>query len=46
MEWRFEFPPDVQAERDIVLAALDRAMEERPPEAIREAGALAWDWMA
>ena len=45
-EWQFEFPPDVQAEREIVLTAMDRAMTERSPEAVREAGALAWAWVA
>lgn len=45
-EWQFEFPPDVQAEREVVLAALDRAMQERTIEAVREAGALAWAWVA
>ena len=45
IEWRFEFPPDMQAEREIVLAALDRAMAERSPEAVREAGALAGEWV-
>ena len=44
--WQFEFPPDVQAEREVVLAALGRAMGEGTPEAIREAGALAWAWVA
>ncbi len=45
IEWQFEFPPEVQAEREIVLRAYDRAMNERTPEAIREAGALAWAWV-
>lgn len=44
--WQLEFPPDVQAERETVLAALDRAMQERSPEAVQEAGALAWAWLA
>ena len=46
MEWQFEFPPDVQAEREVVLAALDRAMDEGTLEAIHEAVALAWAWVA
>ena len=46
IEWQFEFQPDVQAEREIVLTALSRAMTERTPEAIRVAGALAWAWVA
>lgn len=46
MEWQFEFPPDEQAEREVIFAAMDRAMDERTLEAIREAGALAWAWVA
>jgi len=46
IKWRFEFPSDIQAERETILAALDRAMTERSPEAVREAGALAWAWVA
>ncbi len=46
IEWRFEFPPDVQAEREVVLAAMGRAMDEGTLEAVKEAGALAWDWVA
>lgn len=45
IEWQFEFPPEVQAEREIVLMAYDRAMNERTPEAIRAAGVLGWDWV-
>ena len=45
-EWQFEFPPDVQAEREIVLVAMGRAMDEGTLEAIKEAGALAWAWVA
>lgn len=37
---------EVQAEREVVFAALERAMRERTPEAVREAGALAWAWVA
>ena len=44
--WQFEFPPDVQAQREIVLAAMERAMQERTIEAVKEAGALAWAWVA
>ena len=46
IEWQFEFPADVQAEREIVLAALSRAMDEGTVEAVKEAGALAWAWVA
>ena len=46
IEWKFEFPPDVQAEREIVLAALSRAMDEGTLEAVKEAGAMAWAWVA
>jgi len=46
IEWQFEFPPDVQAEREVVLAALSRAMDEGTIEVVREAGALAWAWVA
>jgi len=43
--FRFEFPPEVQAEREPVLRALDRAMAERTPEAVREAQRLARAWL-
>jgi hypothetical protein len=46
IEWQFEFPPDMQAEREAVLAALGRAMDEGAIEAVREAGTLAWAWVA
>lgn len=45
IEWQFEFPADIQAEREVVFAAMDRAMSEGTVEAIRAAGALAWDWV-
>ncbi len=45
-EWQFEFPPEVQAERQAVLEAYDQAMRERTPEALKKAGALGWDWVA
>lgn len=45
IEWQFEFPPEMQAEREIVLAALSRAMDEGTLEAVKEAGALAWAWV-
>ncbi len=45
IEWQFEFPPEVQAEREVVLAALSQAMDEGTIEAVKEAGALAWDWV-
>jgi len=46
VEWKFEFPPDVQAEREPVLAAMDYAMSERTVEAVREAQILASAWLA
>ena len=46
IEWQFEFPPDVQAEREVVLASMGRAMDEGTLEAVKEAGALAWAWVA
>ena len=46
LEWQFKFPPEVQAERQRVLEAYDRAMSEGTLEAIKEAGALGWDWVA
>lgn len=45
VEWQFEFPPEVQAEREPILAALDRAMSERTAEACREAQMLAGEWL-
>ena len=45
MEWQFEFPPEVQAEREPILAALDRAMTERTVEAVAEAQTLAGEWL-
>ena len=46
MEGQFEFPPDEQAEREVIFAAMDRAMDKRTLEAMREAGALAGAWGA
>ena len=43
--FRFEFPPEVQAEREPVLRALDRAMAERTVEAVRAAQTLASAWL-
>ncbi len=43
--FQFEFPPDVQAEREPVLRALGRAMAERTVEAVREAQTLASAWL-
>ena len=45
-EWQFEFPPEVQAEREPILAALHRAMRERTAEACLEAQTLAGEWLA
>ena len=33
VKWQLEFPPEIQAEREPILAALDRAMDERTSEA-------------
>jgi len=41
-QWQLEFLPEIQAEREPILAALDRAMDERTVEAVREAQTLAW----
>ena len=46
IEWKLEFPPDVQAEREPVLAAQIRAMNEGTMEAVREAQELALAWLA
>ena len=45
-DWQLEFPPEVQAEREPVLAALDRAMDERTISAVQEAQTLAGAWLA
>ena len=46
IKWQLEFPPEIQAEREPILAALDRAMDERTIEAVREAQTLAGEWLA
>ena len=46
IKWQLEFPPKVQAEREPVLAALDRAMDEATREAVNEARRLAGTWLA
>ena len=46
IKWQFEFPPEIQAEREPILAALDRAMSERTAEACLEAQTLAGEWLA
>ena len=46
IEWQFEFPPEIQAEREPILAAMDYAMSERTVEAVREAQTLASAWLA
>ena len=43
--FQFEFPPDVQAEREPVLRALDRAMYEAMPEAVHEAQSVCAAWL-
>lgn len=43
--WQLEFPPEIQAQREPILAALDRAMAERTVEAVQEAQALASAWL-
>lgn len=43
--WQLEFPPEIQAQREPILAALDRAMDEATVEAVREAQALASAWL-
>ena len=43
--WQLEFPPEIQAQREPILAALDRAMDEGTVEAVREAQALASAWL-
>ncbi len=45
IKWQLEFPPEVQAEREPILAALDRAMAERTAEACLEAQTLAGEWL-
>ena len=46
IKWQFEFPSEIQAEREPILAALTRAMYERTVEAVREAQTLAGEWLA
>jgi ABC-type sugar transport system substrate-binding protein len=46
IKWQLEFPPEIQAEREPILAALDRAMDERTVEAVQEAQRLAGEWLA
>jgi|GEM_PF-2629786 len=43
--WQLEFPPEIQAQREPILAALDRAMNEATVEAVREAQSLASAWL-
>lgn len=43
--FQFKFPPEVQAGREPVLRALDRAMVERTVEVVREAQDLARVWL-
>jgi hypothetical protein len=45
MKWQLEFPPEVQAKREPVLAAQVRAMNEGTAEAVREAQELALAWL-
>lgn len=45
IKWHFEFPPEIHAEREPILAALDRAMAERTREACLEAQTLAGEWL-
>lgn len=44
MEWQFEFPPEVMAEREQVVAAILRLMAEDTQESVQEAcrTQLAW----
>ncbi len=44
--WQLEFPPEIQAEREPILAALDRTLDEATVEAVREAQTLAGEWLA
>jgi hypothetical protein len=44
--WQLEFPPEIQAEREPILAALVRAMDEGTVEAVQEAQTLAGEWLA
>ncbi len=46
IKWQLEFPPEIQAEREPIVAALDRAMNEATVEAVREAQTLAGEWLA
>ena len=43
--WQLEFPPEIQAPREPILAALVRAMDERTVEAVQEAQSLASAWL-
>ena len=44
-KWQLEFPPEIQAQREPILAALVRAMDEGTVEAVREAQTLASAWL-
>ncbi len=44
--WQLEFPPEIQAQREPILAALVRAMDEGTVEAVQEAQTLAGEWLA
>ncbi len=46
IKWQLEFPPEIQAEREPILVALDRAMDEATVEAVQEAQTLAGAWLA
>ncbi len=46
IKWQFKFSPEVQAEREPILAALDCAMQEATAEACLEAQTLAGEWLA
>ncbi len=45
VKWQLEFPPEILAQREPILAALDRAMDERTVEAVQEAQSLASAWL-
>lgn len=45
VKWQLEFPPEIQAQREPILAALVLAMDEQTVEAVQEAQSLASVWL-
>lgn len=45
MEWQFEFPPEVTAEREQIVATIMRLMTEGTQEAVQEACRMQLAWL-